>query len=245
LEHLRFMIRNSILILFCLIGFAGLSQYRDAGMWTSVALQTDINKKLTVSVSPELRLNENLTQVSRAFIDYGAQYKIKKFLFATATWRGGLANTGDYFETRRRLQLGLGTRYRTGDLGVTLTSRWQLSTNPNRAETDVDFTTTWRNKLALKYSVNKKTDLATSIELFHQEGRSQALELTDWRWMASVERSIKKRHSIELGYLIQKNIVASPQELDYVILLTYHIDINFKKKKKGDKENTSPTGTQE
>jgi hypothetical protein len=231
------MIRSNLLLL-CLIWSAyGFGQFKDAGLWTSFSLKGDINKKLSFGITPELRLNENISQVARAFVDYGAQYKLHKYLFATATWRGGQANTGEYFETRRRLQLGLGTRHKTDLFAFSFQSRWQLSSNPNRAETDIDFTTTWRNKIAVKYTAVKKTDFSTSFELFHREGRVSTLELTDWRWTASVERKINKRNFIEIGYLIQKNIVESPQEIDYVVLLSYTVELDLKKKKKGNSED--------
>jgi hypothetical protein len=226
------------------LAVAGICQYRDAGLWASFSLKADINKKLSLDVSPEIRLNENLTQLSRAFIDYGAQYKINKLLFATATWRGGQANAGEYFETRRRVQLGLGAKKKLEDFVVTFQSRGQLSTNPNRVETDVDFNTTWRNKVAVKYEAKKKLDISTSFELFHQEGRIQSLELTDWRWTAGVERRINKSQSFELGYLIQKSILDSPQELDFVFLLSYKMELRSKKKKsvQGDSAKPAVTG---
>lgn len=235
------MTRSKLLLIFLFGSTFCFGQYRDAGLWASFSLQSEINKKLSIGISPEIRLNENISQVTRAFIDYGAQYKIHKYLYAAATWRGGQANTGEYFETRRRLQLGLGSRYKTEVFVFSLQSRWQLSSSPNRAETDVDFKSTWRNKIGVKYTRVKKTNFSTTFELFHQEGRVETLEMSDWRWTASVERKINKRNFIEVGYLIQKNIIASPQELDYVILLSYTRDIDLKKKKKKDENEVEPS----
>lgn len=238
------MIRSNLLLVVLLWSANVLGQYRDAGLWTSFSMQGNVNKRLSLSVSPELRLNENITEISRSFIDYGAQYKLHKYLFVSATWRGGLANTGEYFETRRRLQLGLGTRHKTDFFTVSFQSRGQLSFNPNSAETDIDFTTTWRNKIAVKYTAVKKTDFSTSFELFHRQGRVQNLELTDWRWTASVERKINKRNFLEIGYLIQKNMVKSPQEIDYVILLSYTMEIDLKRKKKDENQNNPSSGAE-
>lgn len=210
------------------------AQYKDAGMWTDLSCSFEPTKKWQLSASPEIRLNENLSRLSRAFVDFGAQYKYKKHFYLSATLRVGAAHIQDYFEARQRLQLGIAYKDKIGDFSFAVQSRWQAAVRPAASENDADFTTTMRNKAQLKYTGLKGVDLGTSIELFNNTQQYQQFQLQTWRWVINVDKKINKQNSIALGYLIQKNIVESPQEMDFVLLLSYQI--TFEQKKENEKK---------
>ncbi len=227
------MIRNKLgyILLFLLPSMAS-AQFKDAGMWTDFTCSVDLNKKWQVAASPEVRLNENFSRVSRAFVDLGAQYKYNKHLFLSLTYRGGAAQLTDYFETRQRLQFGVAYKNKIHDFTLALQSKWQAAVRSLSPESDADFITTMRNKLQVKYTGLKGIDLATSFELFNNTKQYQQFVLTNWRWIATVDKKINKTNSISLGYLIQKSLLDSPQKIDYVLLLSYQINLERKKEKK-------------
>jgi hypothetical protein len=77
----------------------------------------------------------------------------------------------------------------------------------------------------VKYGGLKKTDLATSFEIFNAVSAYQQLAWTNWRWTAQVTHKISKKQSAALGYLIQRDLTESPQHLDFVFLLSYKVEL--------------------
>lgn len=216
--------------LLCFLPFIGSSQYRDAGLWSGTAANMQLSKKMQLNLAAEIRFRENITQMSRLFYEVGAEYKLKKWLDGSLTYRGGTANNNPYFDYRQRLQFGLAAKKKFDKFALTFQSRWQLGINGLSAENDADFYTTLRNKIQFKYTGLKGIDLATSYEIFNNTGTYQSFAMQNWRWVVSAEKKINKRNFLSLGYMIQKGLLDSPQEYDYIILLNYKFDIDLRKK---------------
>lgn len=234
------MIRNSLGIILCLFVTSGLAQYKDAGMWADVSFSTDVSKKLKLSVAPEIRMNENMSHVSRIFSDFGLQAELRKNLSASVTYRLGAANQGNFFESRQRLQWGLAYKNKIDNFSWGVQSRWQLAIADFSGESDADFVTVLRNKLQIKYTGLKKTDVSMAFEIFNNTSNYQNFVMTNWRWTANIERKINKRNAISCGYLIQKSLLDSPQEIDFVVLLSYSCEIKWKKEKKEESPSPEP-----
>jgi hypothetical protein len=64
-----------------------------------------------------------------------------------------------------------------------------------------------------------------SFELFNSITRYQELAVQNWRWIAQVSRNISKKQSVVLGYLIQRDLTKSPRAMDYVLLLSYKVEL--------------------
>lgn len=217
------------------------AQLRDAGLWTGFSANGQWSKKVEFNLGAEVRLRENLTEMSRVFYESGAEYKLRKWLDISATYRGGTANNNPYFDYRQRLQFGLAAKKKFNNFAITFQSRWQVGINGPASENDADFYTTHRNKIQMKYTGLKGLDLSSSFELFNNASNYQGYVLQNWRWSASAEKKINKRNYISVGYLIQKSLLDSPQEIDYVVLVNYKYDINLRKKKDKKESDTEPT----
>lgn len=235
------MIRISFIIWLVISSFVCFAQYKDAGMWTDATFVSAINKKLDLAFSPEIRLNENITRISRIFADLGLQYKLNKHVQASLTSRTGFAQLTDVYQARQRFQFGVGYKIKLHDFSFAITTRWQLATRANTPENDPDLITTIRNKIAVKYSGMKKMDFSTSFELFNKSNLYNSFALQNWRWVASAERKLNKRNFLSIGYLIQKSMLVSPQEIDFVVLVSYQHNLNWKKKKGEKEENPEPS----
>lgn len=223
-------LRDLLSILFIFLSCFLSAQEKDAGLWTGIGLSYDVNKKLEVSISPEFRLEENISRVGSVFCDFGAEYKLGNGFFATATYRGGAKNRIDYFQTRQRLQLGLGYKWKSEDFSISYALRYQGSIQGGLSgDSDADFITIIRNKFAVKYEGVKKYTFSTSYEFFNSVALVNRLEWQNWRWTIEAERKLNKRNFISLGYLIQKDLKSSVPASDFVVLVGYkHI---FKKDK--------------
>lgn len=217
--------RIKLLIVGLLSATSVVAQTKDAGLWADVAFSSELSDRVDITVSPEIRLNENLTRWSRLFADASVEYKYNKHISISASYRGGVGNDGVHVDGRHRMQYGLSFKEKKGDWTLQYQSRLQFVLNAAWSDADVDFNTTWRNRLTLKYGGLKKTDLATAYETFNSVSAYQDLAWTNWRWTANVSRKINKKQSASLGYLIQRDLTESPQEMDYVFLLSYKVDL--------------------
>ena len=202
-----------------------LAQTKDAGLWIDAGFSRELGERFDLSVSPEIRLDENLTRWSRLFADASLEYKYNKHFSLSAAYRGGLRNDGVQVDGRHRMQYGLGLKQKWDDWTLHYQSRVQFAINAAWSDADVDFNTTWRNRVTVKYGGLKRTDLSTSYETFNAVSAYQELAWTNWRWTAQVARKISKKQSATLGYLIQRDMTDSPQHLDFVFLLSYKVEL--------------------
>ncbi|MFM7815228.1 MAG: DUF2490 domain-containing protein [Flavobacteriales bacterium] len=225
------LIKTKSVLLFTLSLVNMHGQFKDAGLWSEIALSAEYHK-WTFQCAPEVRMHENITRVGRAFVDVGAQYKWSKSFFLTTTYRIGVGDEIDYYDLRQRIQGGFGMKKKYGDFTFTLLSRMQMALQGKFAETDADFMSTWRNRIQAKYALTKKWGFSSSYEFFHGVHRYQPMDFQNWRWMATLERDLPNKQSVRFGYLIQKKRNSSPQELDFVFLVSYDLQINFERKEK-------------
>ena len=220
-----FMMRISLVITLWMMAIGLRAQTKDAGLWMDVGFSQDVGERFELTISPEIRFDENLTRWSRLFADAAIEYKHNKRIALSAAYRAGVANDGVYIDGRHRVQYGLGLKEKWNDWSVQFQSRIQFALNAAWSDADVDFNSTWRNRLTVKYGGLKKTDLATSYELFNAVSAYQNLAFTNWRWTGQIARKINKKQSMVLGYLIQRDLTESPQHLDYVFLLSYKVEL--------------------
>jgi hypothetical protein len=52
--------------------------------------------------------------------------------------------------------------------------------------------------------------------------------------MATLDRDLPNKQSVRVGYLIQKNLSNSPQEIDFVFLLGYNFQFDWKEEEKNE-----------
>jgi hypothetical protein len=217
--------RISFIVIGLLMSAGLIAQYRDAGLWLDASASHELNKRLDISLSPEIRLNQNMTQWSRLFADVSADYKLDKRFSLQVAFRGGWGNDGVHVDARLRWQTGFSVRHKWEDFTVQWLSRAQYTSAGPLSDWDADFVTLWRNRMSVKYTGLKKTDVAMSFELFNSITRYQELAVQNWRWIAQVSRNISKKQSVVLGYLIQRDLTKSPRAMDYVLLLSYKVEL--------------------
>ena len=242
-EHSPCMTWNKLIIFVAFFGVLGLSaQVRDAGLWTGVTLNSEVKKDFELSFSPECRFDENLTRLVSYFTDLSGQYKVNKNLSLSAGYRIGGRNSGDFYNLRQRVQLGLTFKKKIKNYTLSWSPRWQGSLQGTSAENDGDFITTLRNRFKVVYGGIKKYEISGSFEFFNITSAYSPPYLQNWRWITSVERDLKKGQSISIGYLIQRDLTESPIEMDYIFLLNYSLRLDIYKKKGEKKDEDKKSG---
>jgi hypothetical protein len=230
-------LRNICLIWLCLLACSHLlAQIKDAGLWTEGTFNKELGKRWEYALVSEIRMDENVSRMSRAFTDLGAQYKINKWLQSALVYRVGLAENEGYYDLRHRIQLGLAFKTKKQDFSWTYAPRWQLALSAGQSD-DADISTTLRNRFQMKYDGWKDWELSMSYEFFHSTSAYRFLQWQNWRWISQVSYELNKRRSVSIGYLIQRKLTSSPNEVDFVVLVGYKYNLTKKKNKK-EKQTT-------
>lgn len=219
------MTRISLFFLVLFLVFKMNAQTADAGLWVDASLSRELTDNLNLTLSPEIRLDENMSRWARGFFDLGAEYRVSKRVSMSATYRGGWANDGVHIDSRQRVQYGVSAKDKRGDFVLQYQTRFQASLSGAASDADADFVSVWRNRAGVKYTGLKRLDVSTSFEVFNSVSSYTPFALENWRWMFQATRKISKKQSATVGYLIQRDLTESPQEIDYVILLSYKVDL--------------------
>ena len=227
--------RNSALLFFVLLASFGSAQnVNDAGMWNTFSFSSDIKdltswkdpkifKDWSIRINPEIRFNENVSQVSNVFSDFGTDKKWSKYLSTSLEYRVGAKREEDWFNVRKRWSLGAQLSYPFKNFKLSSTTRCQIS----RAITsEIDIKSIWREKISLEFSKWEKLTFQVSHELFFLP---ITLENSNWRSQAIVKYKLNKSNAISIGYLVQRDL--SNADMDFVILTGYKWEFNKKKDK--------------
>lgn len=110
------------------------------GVWGEVGVEHEVNKRLDISSSIEIRRRDNISEPDRLSLDLGGSYKINNWLKAGAVIsllednRHKLNTSGrkvaDYWSGRFRVSLGLTFSHSWNKLSVSLRERWQYTLRP-------------------------------------------------------------------------------------------------------------------
>jgi hypothetical protein len=225
---------KAVLIFLFLASITSAQNVNDAGMWNAFSFSADIKdltpwrdgdifKNVSFHLNPEIRLNENITQVSGYFADIGFDNKWSKYASSTIEYRLGGRREETGYSIRRRWSIGTQLSLPIKDFKITATTRYQIAQSRTA---DLDLNSTWRQKVGLEYAPWKNLSIQASHELFFLP---ITLENTNWRSQISLKYKIDKSNGISLGYLVQRDLTNA--DMDFVILTGYKWEFNKKKDK--------------
>lgn len=202
------------------------SQFYDAGLWSEISLQSEISKRTEVAITPEIRWDENISRVARAFCDFGVQHKVSSLMSLSCIYRSGVAHDYEDTEFRQRIQLGAAFKWKGKKITLAYLPRWQVSMR-GRGEYDADLSTLMRNRFQVKWNLPKKFELSGYAEFFHSTGSYDFADWQSWRANCMLSKDLKGPHSLALGYLIQHQLSSQIPRTDFVIVTSYRIDIEL------------------
>lgn len=147
----------TILLLMALMPLGSMAQDDDFSVWTSIAADKKINKKVSLGVEAELRTRDELSTVDRWSFGLDATYKFTKRLKMSAGYTllrdpnvervsyydadddlvleqevavGDPKKRGEFAVTRHRLNVSLTGDVNLGSFNVSLRERWQYTYRP-------------------------------------------------------------------------------------------------------------------
>jgi hypothetical protein len=196
---------------------------KDAGLWTSAGFEFKVVKKLTASISEEVRFNENISEVGMILTDLGVSYKFNKhFQFAVGYRYSQKRKVEDYYSIKHRFSVDIKYEKKIKPFQFQYRIRFQDQySDIGRASDGGIPVYHLRNKLTLNLDMDKPYSPYISSELFSPLNYPRISSFYGIRTTAGVEYKFSKHHKIDLYYLIQKELNVSNPETDFVVGLGY------------------------
>jgi hypothetical protein len=227
--------RKAALVLFIIVhSFVSGQNMNDAGIWNAFSVSSDVSdltpwkdpkilKDLRIYFNPEIRIDENFSRLNNFFADLGTEKKWSKFLSTSVEYRIGGRREEDWYNLRRRWSYGAQLSFPFHDFKFSATTRCQIARS---ASSDIDLTSTWRQKFGIEYSKWDNFSIQMSHELFFLP---ITLENTNWRSQFVLKYKLDKSKALSIGYLVQRDLTNA--DMDFVILTGYKWEFNKKKEK--------------
>lgn len=212
-------------------GWGGASTFaqstNDAGLWTTINIQKELKKNVSVFLTEECRLKENFTRLNLFYTDLGVAIRPIKFLKVSLAYRMIdkflIDNTFSY---RHRLMLDITIKEKFGQFALSYRHRLQSEIR-NVYSSDNGTLPEWysRNKFELKYDLDKPVTPYIAAEFRYQISDPRNVEsdktLHRNRYIVGLDYKINDRNAFGLYYLIQNEYNVSVPENIYIVGLEY------------------------
>ncbi len=214
-------IKLTILIIILFIGNA-FSQEQDFETWTSFTIKKQVSSKIDLKLNQELRLFENSSQINVILTDLGGSYKLSKNFSLNMYYRfirksdysnfinqhrfyGGI----EYAKSIKNIEFGYRTRFQSKYSEIYSRDYGLVPAN------------TLRNKISLSYKIKDKSITPKiSAELFLPIENSD-YNFSKIRTSIGIKYKINKYNSINLAFLIEKEIYTSNSLTANILALGY------------------------
>ncbi len=204
---------------------------KDAGAWLTFNIDYEFKPKLTLLVTQELRLRENISTLNLTYTDVGIQYNPIKFLKTSIVYRGIQKYSWENpVSFRHRIMWDLVIKHKFNNLALQYRSRLQAEVkNYYTSVTGKNTEFFWRNKFAIKYELNKRTTpyiaLETRTQLHDAKNQFFNNETHRLRYQLGVDYKLSQKNTIGLYYLIQDEFNLPNAQDQYIVGFEYSISI--------------------
>ncbi|MBN4071489.1 DUF2490 domain-containing protein [Crocinitomix catalasitica] len=211
-----------LLVLMCCSIFSISQKSNDLEVWAGIGLKFKLNKKYTLYVNEQIRLNNVVTSIRTTFSDLGLRYKLNKWIDLQGNVRFNLnpsaANKArasfdvNYGWSKKKFPLSFGCRSRIQN--VTTLVNWKNQTY-------------LREKIGVGYNMSKLVDPYFAYEIFFQfNGR---YKLNKARTTAGLNWRLGKCLKLKTFYRLQSEIFTKNGKRQHILGLG--LSASFKKKK--------------
>ncbi|MHC1706369.1 MAG: DUF2490 domain-containing protein [Bacteroidales bacterium] len=213
-----------LFVFFVLHAFQSFSQVNDACLWIGLNLEKKVLPGFSLHLSDELRLNENISEAGTHFTEVGGEYQFARGFSGGVYYRFiQKRRLDDSYSKRHRYYGELTYRYKTGKVSFTLRERFQsqyrdVYSNDKGKVPEYHL----RSKLTVKAKVYKATQVYLNSELFYLLSNQMGNEIDGIRSAAGLEYNFKAFGSVELFYMIDKEIHVNNPLTQYIIGLGYN-----------------------
>jgi hypothetical protein len=194
---------------------------KDAVCWFSLNVEKKINRRLSFTFMNQVAISQNFREIGSAYLDFGGVYKINNFISIGGNYRFiKLRDLDNNFNTlqrfyadligsksMRKLNFQLRTRIQEQSYGLNLLDPYRPSKY------------FLRNKLTLRYTINSKYALHTSVEQFHRLNHINQTQFL--RADVGVTYKFNLHHRIDFYYMNQISLNTANPKLFFIYGLSY------------------------
>jgi len=215
-------IKNLLLLIAVFLLPEGVTGQRsDFGLWYELSAEHELVKGLRIEAEASLRTDNNASRAESWYLEPGLRYKINKYFAAGVYYRFiEQVEKDDRFHARHRWFVQL-----KGDLPVsrfTLSARYRIQQQFRTYITDPeDEIPVWSHRLRLELDYDIKSLPLTpyiNAEIYNQVFAGNDIGVEKMRYMAGVEYTIAKRHTVGIEYVYQESKVSKPAWVNAVSL---------------------------
>lgn len=233
-------------VLVCMVLGLNASAQSDFGTWFGAELKAPIASNFDLALEGQLRMDENSTHLSAAFLSPSITWSASKYLRFTGAYR--MSNVPFNSSTINRVYthrysldfefrkiLGLIADYDKFGLSMRVRGTSELESG-ERTENTLRF------KLNADYNFeNSKIEPYISGELFYRFNEQVSYTFTEVTTHSGINKmrlklgasyAVKKRHVVKIFSIYQKQIRS--QQSEFILGASYSHTLKFKKKKKKD-----------
>lgn len=219
-----------LIIVVLLTPAIAIAQDSDFGLWFSAGVQKKINKKWSVSIDGDFRTRNDAQTIDRWDIALSADYKITKWLKASAGYQIRLVNNQEkltfnangsynnwrpsYWSERHVLFASLTGSLDLGRISLNLRERWQYIYRPEATTDRYDFDNDWweettvrgkarnvlRSRLRVEYNIPK-----CKVDPYADVELFNYWSLEKVRYTIGVDWKVTKQHNVNIFYRFQDN----------------------------------------
>ena len=202
----------------------GSAQVNDAGLWTNFTLEKEVVKNLDVILTEEVRFYENITEAGSFFTDIGAEYKIFKGFKAGIFYRHiNKRRLDDSYSRNNRFYTDVSYKHKFKRFEAGYRIRFQVQYNGyNTRETGHVPEWFFRQKIHFGYNTKSRFNPYLDGEIWYQINPEWS-RFDNLRISAGVVTRITKKHSVDLGYLINKEFNVVDPYTYFVVYAGYKI----------------------
>ena len=217
------MMNKRLLLFVALIGWlsAGYSQKKDFGIWYEVSAEHKLIKKLDLDLSGTVRTFDNASKIDEAYLEGGVMYKFNKYFAAGAHYRLTESREDDNsYHPRHKWFIDARGTLPAGDIKLTGRIRFQ-----ERFKTFIEDDNDAIPDFHLRFKFKARYDIPSfpvnpyiGTEIFFPLFSDASRTIDKDRFMAGVEFNVSKNHSVDLGYLFQRDFLPHISDINVIRL---------------------------
>jgi hypothetical protein len=185
----------------------------DAALWIGFNLEKKINKHWLVRLEQQNRINENMSSYGRGNIDLGLTFKLNKNLRLMGDYAYlKRPNADNSFTNEHRLFASILLRKNIGKWTCSYRNLFQMRLKDIYSSEEGKIPKFFvRNKIGLKYDINKLVSPYVSYEIYYPLDQSKNKGFSKSRSVIGMEYTINKKTQAEFYFLYQYQLNAFNQ----------------------------------
>lgn len=201
----------------------------DNELWSGGALDLKLNKKWSLGLKEQFRINNNISTLNQVFTELSGKYKVNKYFRLKANYRFVARPQKN---NKTRLSLDILAKLKKKDFPLSFGYRMRFQ----RAVTSVSKNTRSyiRNKFVVNYNLSKLVDPFIAYEIYFRPDKK---EFRVSRLTLGLDWKLNKRMELTSFYRIQRDInIKKPTRQNIIgVMFTYNTSWKKLTNKKSDK----------